>query len=178
MRTLRLSLAGTIMLVLLGGLGVAALAQAEPGYSTDGTWMSLTQEQCVPTTLLDRTNQANGDYQVRGLGVTCAAPGEDERFGSPMKIVLNEDCFADGGCVNWGTIAQPGADGAWSGWFAGTEDPDASTYLTIVMTGSGDYEGLTHIRHATGPFHGPLDHAGVVFEGAPPPLLAMPEPSE
>jgi len=41
------------------------------------------------------------------------------------------------------------------------------------MTGSGDYEGLTYIRHATGPFEGPLDHAGVTFEGDPPPLLAM-----
>ena len=95
-----------------------------------------------------------------------------------MEVVLSEDCFADGSCINWGRIEQPGADGTWSGRFAGTEDPDANMYLTIVMTGSGGYEGLTHIRHASGPTSGPLDHAGVVFEGAPPPLLTMPEPSE
>jgi hypothetical protein len=178
MRMLRLSLVGTVSLALLGGLGVATLGQAEPEYATAGTWMALSQERCGTTTSLSRLDQPNGDYQVRGLGATCAALGDDPRFGSPMRVVLNEDCFADGGCINWGTIEQPGADGTWSGWFAGTEDPGANTYLTIVMTGSGGYEGLTHIRHATGPFSGPLDHAGVVFEGAPPPLLAMPEPSE
>lgn len=180
MRTFRLALAGTAILVLLGGVAVVTLAQAEAAHSTAGTWMSLIQELCATrtTTGFSRVDQPNGDYQVRGFGATCAAPGDDPRFGSPMEFVLNEDCFAEGGCINWGTIEQPGADGAWSGWFAGTEDPDANTNLTIVMTGSGGYEGLTHFRHATGPFSGPLDHAGVVFEGALPPLLAMPEPGE
>ena len=131
MRTLRLWLAGTVMPVLLVGLGSAALAQAELEYSTGGTWMALVQERCGSTTSVSRVDQPNGDYQVRGMGATCAATGDDPRFGSPMKFVLNEDCFADGGCINWGTIEQPGADGAWSGWFAGTEDPDANTHITI-----------------------------------------------
>ena len=178
MRTLRLSLAGTVILALLGGLGAAALAQAEPGYSTGGTWMSLVQERCTPTSSPPRTDQPNGDSQIRALGATCATSGDDPRFGSPMEVVLSMDCLADGSCINWGRIEQPGADGTWSGRFAGTEDPDANMYLTIVMTGSGGYEGLTHIRHASGPSSGPLDHAGVVFEGAPPPLFTMPEPSE
>jgi hypothetical protein len=176
MRTLRLSLAGTVVPALLAGLGVAVLAQADSAYSTGGTWMSLVEEQCRTTTAYNRVNQPNGDYQVRDLGVTCAAPGDDPRLGEYMTYELNEDCFADGGCINWGPISQEGPDGSWSGWFAGTEDPDADTYITIVMTGAGGYEGLTHIRHATGPFDA-LDHAGVIYEGDPPPLLAMPDAS-
>ena len=114
-------LAGAVAVVLL--FGVAGGALADEDYSQAGTWVSLVQSNCGPTNDGEFTYQADGAYLVRDLAVRCDAPASDPRLGEEMRLVLNEDCFADGGCINWGTVEQEGPDGTWSGHFAGAEDP-------------------------------------------------------
>ena len=74
-----------------------------------------------------------------------------------------------------------GPEGTWSGWFDGTEynwTGESKTDLNIVLTGSGAYEGLVTVQHATGPFWGPMTLAGVIYAGDPPPAPEMPMPAE
>jgi len=148
MRTLRLSLTGTVI-------------------DEQDFWNG------APT---DYNEQPSGDYQVRGIPVGNVSTDSDPRLSGAWTWDLNEDCFADGGCVNWGTVEAVGPDGTWSGWYAGTERPDTMTYQYRVLVGAGDYEGLTRIDHMVGPFAGPFETHGVTYEGDPPPMLDMDVP--
>jgi len=175
MRTLRLSLAGMVILALLGGPGGAAAGQGD--YSRSGVWMTITGEQeCWngPWTAYDV--QESGDFQVRGIPVGCDFTSSDPRLSGTWTWELNEDCFAGGGCVNWGTVEAEGPDGTWSGWATGSERPESETRAYVVLVGAGAYEGLTHIEHWAGPFAGPFERYGVTYEGEPPPMFNVDAP--
>lgn len=174
MRTLRLSVAATATLTLLVGLGGAVLAQAD--HSTAGVWVTQEEEQdCWNGDPADSAEQPNGDYQVHGIPVGCDFTFSDPRVSGAWTWELNEDCFADGGCINWGPMHVAGPDGAWSGWYTGMEKPDGDNRFHIVLTGTGAYEGLTHIQLWSGPFYGPYDRYGVIYEGEPPVGEASPD---
>ena len=167
MRRLRLALVGTVMLALLAGLGGAVLAQAD--HSTAGVWVTQEDEQgCWNGDPTGFVEQPNGDYQVRGITAGCDFTFSDPRVSGAWTWELNEDCFADGGCVNWGPMHVAGPDGAWTGWYTGLEKPDTDTRLRVVLTGTGAYEGLAHIQQWSGPFYGPFDRYGVIYDGQPP----------
>jgi hypothetical protein len=185
MRTLRLSLAGTVVLALLCGLGGAVVAQEEDAWF--GDWLEPTEEgtfgyygpdltKCV----LDKSERESVAGPMDALGIsgkevlnllfTCEVVFSDPRLSGTQTTRFNEHCFAKGGCVNWGTMDIVGADGAWSGWFNGIEDPTGQTDLHIVLTGSEAYEGLTNIRHANGGFGSALTQTGVIYNSDPPPV--------
>jgi hypothetical protein len=190
MRTLRLSLVETVSLGLLVGLGGGAAAQETDVDPT--VWLTPTKEDVfsVLGVRLDenepgckraedaatRTSMPDGGYEVLGLPFICEVTYSDPRLSGTQTTLWSERCFSAGGCINWGTQEIVGPDGTWSGWFTGSEDPDGNTNLYIVLTGAGDYAGLTSIRHATGRFWKPLDQVGLIYQGDPPPILA-PEPS-
>jgi hypothetical protein len=178
MRPLRLALAGAVILALLSGLGGPVVAQDD--YSRSGMWSTSTDEQnCWNGSPTGYIEQPSGDYQVRGIPVGCDFTSSDPRLSGTWTWDLNEDCFADGGCVNWGTVEGVGPDGTWSGWYTGTERPDSMTHMYRVLVGAGDYEGLTRIEHSVGPFAGLPETHGVTYEGEPPPMLDMePMPAE
>jgi hypothetical protein len=155
------------MPALAGGLGSAVLAQAE--HSTAGVWVTQEEERdCWNGSPTGYVEQPNGDPQVRGIPVGCDFTFSDPRVSGAWTWELNEDCFGDGGCVNWGPMHVAGPEGAWSGWYTGMEKPDSDNRFHIVLTGTDAYEGLTHIQLWSGPFFGPYDRYGVVYEGVPP----------
>ncbi len=192
MRTLRPSLAGVVILSLLVGLGGAAAAQDEDPWF--GDWLEPTDEGAFgyygpdltkcDLDISERESVAGpmGTRDISGKEVlnllfTCEVVFSDPRLTGTQTTRFSERCFigptgtiAEGGCVNWGTMDIVGADGAWSGWFNGIEDPTGQTDLHIVLTGSGEYEGLTNIRHASGGFWSALTQAGVIYNGDPPPV--------
>jgi hypothetical protein len=175
MRTLRLSLFGMLTLALLGGLGGVVLAQQD--YSRSGVWVTVVEEQdCWNGDPTEYIEQPSGDYQVRGIPVGCELTFSDTRLSGTMTMDLNEDCFAEGGCVNWGSMDIAGSDGTWSGWYNGSEQPDTTTIFYRVLVGAGGYEGLTLVGHSSGPFGGPYDEVGVIYEGDPPPVLDLDVP--
>jgi hypothetical protein len=169
MRTPRLSLAVVTMLGLIGAMGGAVMAQAD--HSTVGVWVAQQEEQGCwsrPISVTEYDEQPNGDFQVRRILVGCDFAFSDPRVSGAWTWELNEDCFADGGCVNWGPMHVAGQDGSWSGWYTGTEDPDSQTRFHVVLAGKGAYDGLTHIQEWSGPFYGPYDRYGVIYDGQPP----------
>ena len=183
MRTFRLSLAGAVILALLGGLGGVALAQDEDLWFAD--WLEPTVEGTfgvagheLPSCTLDKSERdavvgpRNSGREIRNLLFTCDVVFSDPRLSGTQTTRFTERCFPKGGCVNWGTMDIVGADGAWSGWFQGIEDPGKQTDLHIVLTGSGAYEGLTNIRHASGGFWMALTQSGVIYNSDPPPVPA------
>jgi hypothetical protein len=180
MRTLRLSLVGTVMLALLGGLGGAVVAQEEETWTAD--WLAAVDEDVFTdgdcTMVVDAARRVSGPgglgYEVTSLPFICEVTFSDPRLSGTQTTLWNERCFVEGGCTNWGTMEIVGSDGTWSGWFTGTEDPQGVTNLYIVLAGSGAYDGLTNIRHASGDFWQPLTQSGVIYEGAPPPMPELP----
>jgi hypothetical protein len=109
-------------------------------------------------------------FETRGLPTTCEVTLSDPRLGGTQVIVDNSDCFQRDGCIHWGTMEVVGPDGTWQGWYTGTEFPDGSTNLYIVLTGAGEYEGLVNIRHASGSYWNALEQVGLVYQGPPPPM--------
>ena len=166
MRTLRLSLAGTVILALLAGLIGAVVAQSEGARSAE--WLTFIEQDCTvgdhePSTVVD------GVEQLRGMPITCDITFSDPRLSGVQSSVFNQDIYESGIHVYWGTQEMVGPDGTWSGWFHGTISADAMGNGYIVLTGDGDYAGLTNIRHATGPVNEPPIESGVIYEGDPPP---------
>ena len=169
MRTVRLSLVGALLVTVFVGLSGMAVAQED--HSRAGVFVTRTSEDhCSVGDFTDYIEQPSGAFQLRGMLNRCSVTYSDPRLDGLETIGFNEDCFADGGCINWGAIEHEGKEGiTWSGWYTGTEDPDANTNISIVMAGAGAYEGLTYVGHASGLFGEPLDHHGVIYEGDPPP---------
>jgi len=69
MRTLRLSLVGTVMLALLGGLVGTVVAQSEDGRTAD--WVTFTDQDCSVGDH-DPATTVNGVEQLRDLPITFA----------------------------------------------------------------------------------------------------------
>jgi hypothetical protein len=173
MRTMRVSLVGTVTLALLGGLGGTVLAQGEePAENLDwvlGATFSGTSECMV--TGFGEVNDAN---QRRGYVSECTVSTSDPRASGTNTIDWDSDCNPGIGCVAWGTFELVGPDGTWEGSFTGStvgSGEDIRDMDVAVGRGTGAYEGWTLIAHAAtpeaNPFAGTYD--GLIYLGDPPP---------
>jgi len=87
MRTLRLSLVGTIIVVLLGGLGAAPAALMSQADESTATWVTGTStigEMREPETFIE------GEL-VRGMGFTSTVEWSDPRLPAAMTTIANID---------------------------------------------------------------------------------------
>jgi len=186
MRMLRLSLAGTVILALLGGLSAITLAQdAEPAPITFVTGTVVEQihhfegEQGA-----DVPPQAVRGYEItsRGVGVIeQLVDWSDPRLPSRHWINLNytlvmkspEDL--EGAMAVTTSNLLEGLEGSWRGTGRAVED-DGDRYGFYELTGEGVYEGLWAWLRATPGMdvHGPWDQSyeGYIFEADP---LLFPE---
>ena len=172
MRTLRLSLAGAVILVLLGGLGGAVQAQDE---EEAPVWVTLlTQENCRMEGNPRVANPGVGLAKtIRDLPLARENTYSDAILDGTRHMLYNEDCFESGICVGWGTNQVDGSDGSWSGWWHEIDDDETdgedNTSCHIVLTGDGGYEGLTAILYSLGVWGQFPDEYGVIYRGDPPP---------
>ena len=159
MRTLRLSLAGMVIMVVLGGLAGAVLARS------DDTGGAVTIES---TEILSQGVDESGRFMV----VSMAKEASDPRLSGTWTEVWNCQEGPDYGvCVGSVRVANEG--GTWLGRVGGFGFPGSSADWT-VLEGQGDYGGLTAIRHSS-ESSGDKVEEGVVFDFEMP---AMPEPAE
>ena len=169
MRTLRLSLTGTFILALLGGLSGAVVAE-EPAVVT-GTFTDEVGE--FWTTPMDGYSLGHASAP-EGSGTWTAS---DPRVSGTGTVVDSwEACYLMGafyptGCIYWGTQRIDGPDGSWEGTWSGVDDEvlGRSTYL-LLMEGTDAYAGWSFVAQVLGPGTGdPNTFSGLIYEGPLPP---------
>jgi hypothetical protein len=176
---LRLSLAGTVILMLLGGLGGAVLAQ---GDEDAPVWVTL---------LTSENGRMEGSPRVYNPGLRLAKTirdlplavdqtYSDARLDGTQHVLYSEDCFESGICVGWGTMEIVGSEGTtWLGWWHEIDDDETDgtddTSFHIVLTGTGPYEGLAAILFSRGVWEQfPDAEYGVIYRGDPPGIISDP----
>jgi len=190
MQTLRLSLVGTVMLMLLGGLGGAVMAQ-------DAEDTGIAATHVTGTTTANRTvhmaTYTHGDGFAHNTGYEGVYERDidwsDPRLPSLMRSAENWDWYSVGDTsdqINGAmslvqNVRLDGPDGAWTGTVYGLleETKPVETYpqtVLMVLGGSGAYEGLSAMlrtTYAEPPAMGTIpDWEGYIFEGG---MTPMPE---
>jgi len=197
MRTLRVSLAGTVILGLLASLSVAVVAQdEEPApvtYVTGTVVEQYSHDEQVGEQVMELDE--DGPRFVRGYEVfrpDMSGGGDlleqhvdwsDPRLPTKHWVLLDYAAIfteEPAGAMNVVTShLLEDADGSWRGTGRAVEDADAR-FSQYVLTGEGAYEGLYALLQGTPGMdaHGPWDHSyeGYIFEGTLPPLRDPVEP--
>jgi hypothetical protein len=173
MRSIRTSALGLVTLALVGGTGVAAIAQS--GSSPDAVPDPMAAAYVTGTVTFDGVNLAeptttNDDGVVRRRGESwgnLTVRASDARFSGKLTVTWHEDRYpgtGDAG-IAWGVTRIENDSGAWSGPMTGLTRPgEDSGVNTAWLVGEGAYEGLSAYMndHAAGIFD------GMIFPGVPP----------
>lgn len=189
MRTLRLSLAGTITLALLGCLGGAVLAQDEPaaieevGRPDEEAPVTATHVTGTPVdhssddSAVENWTDERGVEHFYGFRAFSTNEWSDPRLPSETAMVENYDIYQkDDGTqvVGLSAIRLDGPHGSWTGTATSLYSmSDGTGSGFVVLTGEGAYEGLFAVLHGEPP--GGWD--GYIFEGQMPPMPEPPEPT-
>ena len=186
MRTLRLSVAGTLALALLGGLGGALLAQDEE--NAPATVTHVTGEAFSDRTVNQGAYaEVDGGEQMRGNVFEHDIDWSDPRLPSLMRLRENVNVYSiddDHAAWSWvGSVRLEGDEGAWTGTEYGLGEESAEGPLTLqprmmLLSGEGAYEGLSAMlqrQHEVITTASRPVFEGYIFAGELPP---MPEPLE
>jgi hypothetical protein len=186
LRYYRSTLVAAILCLSLATTTTSVVLGEDDEQMWSGDWLAPTAEgvfgtagEGLPPCAFDRAER-EAEFGPHGSGklisnllFTCDVVFSDPRLSGTQTTRFSERCWTmSGGCVNWGTMEIVGEVGGWSGWFQGLELPSGETDLHIVLTGSGAYEGLTNVRHASGGFWDAMTQTGVIYDSDPPPLPA------
>jgi hypothetical protein len=129
MRTLRLSLVGTVVLVLLGGTGGAALAQDEVSGETEAM-SDVVWELAIP-------NEAIPDDFVKLIMEDWTLDPGIDTSGDPTSVLGNEALRGRGLVIESGEVEVTPATQAML-WRGAEGDPELSVAGEPVRLGSGD----------------------------------------
>jgi len=146
MRTLRLSLVGTVILVLLGGLGGAVVAQDEPADPMAPAAVTGTVGSGPDISPGSETYFA-GKYRTEGMQGILYYEASDPRLSGEVTLTGNMDDYrSESIYVGAGTRVLVNDDGRWLGTDTGLGLPDGMADMEfMVMHGEDAYEGLTAI---------------------------------
>ena len=184
MRTMRLALAATVTLALLG-LGGAAVAQDEADKPDSVT--HVTGEAFDARTIKQGAYvESDEGEQIRGAIFEHDIEWSDPRLPTLMRLHENLDTYwigDDGAAWFWlGNVRLEGDVGAWTGteYGLGEESPAGLTLQPrmMLLSGEGAYEGLSAMlqrQHEVITTGSQPVFEGYIFEGELPP---MPEPLE
>ena len=197
MRTLRLSVAGTVIL-LLGGLSVAVVAQDE-----EPTPITFVTGMVAEVYGYDVPDEGEGDlssHEIRGYEVMTQGGGpmrhvvewSDPRLPTDLWLALGytlirSDADERDGAMNaaWQSLLED-QEGRWRGTGRSVQGADQK-YSLYVLTGEGAYDGLSALLRGTTPddeeasllhAHAPWDMAyeGYIYEAELTPLPDAPAP--
>lgn len=144
-RTIRLSLVGTVILSLLGGLGAAAVMAQSDEVSADGL---------SPATHVTGTRA----FTERSEGPTDATDGYDWRADYALEMsdprvtgtltmlgdyVEMQETAARDTDVGQGSVRLVTEGGIWSGTWARVAHPPCGVHTYVWLFGEGAYEGRT-----------------------------------
>jgi hypothetical protein len=198
-----MSLAGSVILALLGGLGVAVVAQGdadaalEPPTQFSGRFVCCDDFQQGPIRPVLLGSTGEGDLirrEVRGMMRSTGDEMSDPRFNGTYSIHMAGDEYvyegvdtSDHPMLITGLLRIENDEGAWQGSAPDAYLPDGPevTWGMMVLTGEGAYEGLTVAFWSRlvddqcfpGDPDNPCVHdvRGLVFEGEMPPVPSRAE---
>jgi hypothetical protein len=190
MRTLRLSLTGAVILVLLGGLGGPGGVVGQSGEPTDQaipyfyTCTSFDHGGVIDEGTMTPTEAG---YAIRGYTGGVRSVSDDPRAAGDGVYVHSQDSFDGtpwGMGPRWGSSSSANAVGGWEGTYLGAMVPTAEGDFIYVIVGryrgTGGYQGLSQIditSYPDGP--GGMGYCqGVIYEGELPPDEYVPPPAE
>jgi hypothetical protein len=166
MRTLRLSLVGTVSLVLLGGAGSAVIAEEASG----GVYVTGTAECFEPP---GRTVQEDDAVELHLFRNECTFTSSDPRLSGLGVADIQQFCLKeDAGhvCMGWGTSEVTGPDGAWLGTFGYVQDASGNKLPQWGFAeGTEAYEGWTYWYHIPDLMAPSSPEYGILYQGPPPP---------
>jgi len=186
MRTLRLTLAGMVTLALV--VGTAGIAVAQDDVDADAEAVShkaaafTGADHCCEWLKRGREVVAEGrlsiEGDIRGGDITGMS---DPRLNGRLRFVRNEDFHGLQDRV-WSVSARIDNElGSWLGSGHGYRDRDLMLRQTVLLRGTGAYEGLSallyidDIRESGIPYNGIVDYYGIVFPGDLPMTPPVPE---
>jgi len=147
MRTLRLSLAGTVIVVLLGGLGGAVLAQTET--PADGTAAMFTGRLVGSCPVQAPTvEEVDGIRRERGRVYGCFRwETTDPRINGESTVIWNYDTHPATDEVPGGTVGAAREritteTGAWEGTLTQLHIDGVPKLESGWYVGEGEYDGL------------------------------------
>ena len=204
MGTLRLPLAGAVILALLGCLGGAVLAQEEPIAEEEpaaqeepiaqdeGSDLTAIVTGSVVSSSVDQSEleltEDGGVMRVGGLKARSEFEWSDPRLPSQGELTGNGTAYADVGIAYRYLWMLEGPEGYWTGPESGFCDAADRCRGTAILTGHGIHEGLFAVlvsgpqldssgdvlRDSVGNTRPVFD--GAIFFGDPPPMPEPPEP--
>ena len=176
MRSLRMTLAGTVILALLDGLGGVALAQedtdTEKVTHVTGTRVSAAEGA------IGEWWETDGIEHGRGMTGTETIEWSDPRLPSELQMMQNVDLPGEEVVVTGATLLE-GPEGYWTGEFTAYCDPDSDCHGMNTIAGHGGYEGLFAVLrgfYADGPGSDWV-FDGVIYESETLPVPEALEPT-
>ena len=169
MRTLRLSLVGAVILVLLGGTSGVAAAQDDPMAPASVTG-SITKTDKGPYGTV--TTDEHGAMLRTGFVGIAEWEASDPRLSGTDTYAGNWQ-YSAGSSVEASTRVVENDGGRWVGTGTGLTNSRITTDA-VIMQGEDAYEGLTAyvvIDYTTSP----IEFVAAIFPGEMPPF---PEPAE
>lgn len=160
MRTLRLSLVATVILMVLEGLGGAVVAQDEEALASAGPYPVSSTLKPVDGFQGATLIVEEGRYLERGNGTYDTIEMDDDRLSGTLWNLWNIDHFkgrgyGSDGEVLVGTIELVNDEGSWVGTMRGYASMDPKTYqLGMELTDTGAHDGYSALLYATRPATG------------------------
>ena len=177
MRTLRLSLAGMFILVLLGAHWGAVVAQMDA--DPEAVYFTATG----PSAEIVHGMESEGErlWSSRDGVWTIEVEASDPRASGTMSGFYNADVdFETGHGIEWGTLRIENAGGTWVGPYTAMEyEPPEGDFAAAsgMLVGDGDYTGYTLYLQLDVTQYGPIRELhGVIFKGQPPAVEVITDP--
>lgn len=165
MRTMRLSLAGTIILALLGGASIAVAQEVEDA------------EAVTTPVVVSGTLECLGEASVQGVVVNLhqweasdpRLDGEATYVGRWLIYGEPEEDRGESGAQDAALYAIVNDGGKWLCESSRLPDPMVpSEQHTLIFSGEGDYEGMTAYLHIDWS-EAPYAFTGLILPGDEPP---------
>ena len=175
MKILRLSLVGTVTLLLVGAMPLGATAQEDESMlaGTSVTGKIVSEENWSNPE--SATSEAGMD-EALGMRVERQIEWSDPRLPSEFRSVVNLHANEIGMATSASELYE---GGDWTGRFTGVCDNEDNCWGLSVLTGHGDHAGLSAVIVTMAP-EDPTSSAaykGFIFEGEMPPMPDPVEPS-
>jgi hypothetical protein len=181
MRTLRLSLVGTVILALLGGLGGAVLAQMD--VDPEAVYFTATGQMTDAADADGMLSTADGIWSWRDGAYAIEVEASDPRASGTLSFFANADHDLETGHgIDWGTLRVENAGGTWVGPYTGMgyASPEGRYSSTSAMLlGDGDHAGYTMSLWLDAFPGSPVGNVhGVIYKGQPPAVEVITDPME